>query len=340
MKKYAVIGGAGFVGSWVVKLLLEDPDNEVFVIDNLMSSEKWNLQENERLHTIWGSASDLSVLTTINVGLTGIFQLACFHGNQSSINNPLLDLENSLKPTVAVLEWAKKFHPNARVLYSGAGCAVAEKTWDSPVPVKEVDVTSLHHDSPYSISKITGEMYCIYYEKQENLDVVRVRFQNAYGPGEILGAGQWRGTPHTIWRNVVPTFIWKTLQGEDLTIYGDGSAGRDFVYVKDLAKGVIKAFEHGKSGEVYNLASGVETSIKSLAETVIKSIGSTSKINFEPRRDWDNSGRRVGDPNKSSKSIDFNAQVQIQEGIVETVEWFKSNRARIEASIFRHNQFL
>lgn len=337
MKKYVVIGGAGFVGSCVVKLLLQNPDTQVIVVDNLLSSEKWNLPNNPNLTKIWGSASDFSVLAKINIELDGIFHLACFHGNQSSIENPLADLENSLKSTLTVLEWAASFHPRARIVYSGAGCAVAEKTWDSPIPVKEVDVTSLFHDSPYSISKITGEMYCVYFAAQKNLDVVRVRFQNVYGPGEILGAGQWRGTTHTVWRNVVPTFLWKAIKGDELIIFGDGNAGRDFVYVEDLASGVIKAFNNGKSGEVYNLASGVETSIKTLSELIIETTSSNSIVRFEPKRSWDNSGRRLGDTKKSSNAIGFSATTDLAVGLKTTYEWFSNNLDKITASINRHN---
>jgi len=336
MKKYAVIGGAGFVGSWVVKLLLQEPESEVIVIDNLLSSEKWNLPTNPKLTKVWGSASDFSVLTNINVELDGIFHLACFHGNQSSIENPLADLENSLKSTLTVMEWAARFHPRARIVYSGAGCAVAEKTWDSPIPVKEVDVTNLNHDSPYSISKITGEMYAIYYANQKNLDVVRVRFQNVYGPGEILGAGQWRGTEHTVWRNVIPTFIWKALNNEKIRIFGDGTAGRDFVFVNDLAQGILQAFEHGVKGEVYNLASGLETSLSTLATAVLTTTNSSSSLEYLPVRHWDNSGRRVGDTTKSSNEIRFDTSTSLHEGLRETVNWTVSNKERIAACISRH----
>jgi UDP-glucose 4-epimerase len=337
MKRFVIVGGAGFVGSWLVKLLLQKTENQVIVIDNLISSEKWNLPKSPNLRVIWGSATDHAVLAKIDGHIDGVFHLACYHGNQSSIENPLADLENSLKSTVTVLEWVKNFQPQCRVVYSGAGCAVAEKTWDSPTPVEEVDVTSLFHDSPYSISKITGEMYSLYYAKQLGVDVVRVRFQNVYGPGEILGAGSWRGTPHTVWRNVVPTFIWKSIKGQNLTLFGDGKASRDFVFVKDIAQGVLNAFNLGKSGEVYNLASGVETSIADLAEVIIACVESESKIDFQPVRAWDNSGRRLGDTRKSSREIDFEAKVSIPDGIMETVKWFHLNLNRIDASIQRHD---
>jgi nucleoside-diphosphate-sugar epimerase len=107
------------------------------------------------------------------------------------------------------------------VVYAGAGCAVAAKTFDEASATAEDAPVSLFHDSPYSISKLIGEMYGNYYFSRYQLPFVRARFQNVYGPGEILGAGQWRGTPHTVWRNVTPTFVWKALNSP-------GAAGREW----------------------------------------------------------------------------------------------------------------
>src|SRR5205823_7106268 len=118
--------------------------------------------------------------------------------------------------------------------------------------------------SPYSISKIVGEFYAVYYARQHRTPIVRVRFQNVYGPGEILGAGRWRGTPATVWRNVTPTFIFKALRGECLPLEGGGEATRDFVFVEDIARGLVLAALGGEPGDVYNLASGAETSIRDL----------------------------------------------------------------------------
>ncbi|OIQ82046.1 dTDP-glucose 4,6-dehydratase [mine drainage metagenome] len=336
MSHAVVVGGAGFVGSWVVKGLLEQEYDRVTVIDNLLSSERWNIPKDPRVEFILGSASDSNTLLRVKGAVDSVFHLACFHGNQSSIANPLMDLENNLKPTLTVLDWVEKAHPNARVVYTGAGCAVAPKTWDTPTGVPEVDETPILHDSPYSISKVTGEMYAKYFADRRGLDVVRVRFQNAYGPGEILGAGQWRGTEHTIWRNVVPTFVWKALHGETLVLHGGGEATRDFVYVRDLARGVLVASDKGKSGEVYNLASGQETTIKQLAEMILKSTSSDSQIEFTERRDWDHSGRRFGDPQKSQSELGFMTEYTLAEGIDSTVKWASENSLRIAATIERH----
>jgi UDP-glucose 4-epimerase len=336
MTNSLVVGGAGFVGSWVVENLLKETSGEVFIVDNLLSSEKINISSNSRVHFIEGSASDEKILNQIDIELNQVFHLACFHGNQSSIENPLMDLENNMKPTLTVLNWVEKKFPSARVVYTGAGCAVAPKTWDTPTGVPEVDETPLLHDSPYSISKVTGEMYAKYFADRRGLDVVRVRFQNAYGPREILGAGEWRGTIHTIWRNVIPTFIWRALNNEDLTLYGAGESSRDFVYVDDLAKGVIAASVLGKKGEVYNLASGHEIMIKDVAVKIIEFSSSSSNLHIEGRREWDHSGRRFGDTAKSASNLKFTTSTNFESGLKETISWTKSNYNQINESIKKH----
>jgi nucleoside-diphosphate-sugar epimerase len=336
MTNSLVVGGAGFVGSWVVENLLSETDCEIFIVDNLHSSEKSNISSDSRVHFIQGSASDVTVLNKVDIKLDKVFHLACFHGNQSSIEDPLLDLENNMKPTLTVLNWVEKSFPSARVVYTGAGCAVAPKTWDAPTGVPEVDETPLLHDSPYSISKVTGEMYSKYFSDRRRLDVVRVRFQNAYGPREILGAGDWRGTVHTVWRNVIPTFIWRAINNQDLTLYGAGESSRDFVYVDDLAKGVIAASNLGVKGEVYNLASGQEHMIKDVAQKIIDFAGSSSNLHIEGRREWDHSGRRFGDPTKSANQLKFRTSTEFDHGIQETIAWTKSNYDRIQETINKH----
>ena len=336
MKHSVVIGGAGFVGSWVVDEILKEGGSYVTIIDNLISSERENISSDPRVNFIEGSAAEISTLHRITSPVDCVYQLACFHGNQSSINRPLDDLENGLKTTLVTLEWIKKEHPHARVIYSGAGCAVAEKTWGVPIPVEEVDITSLNHDSPYSISKIVGEMYCLYYAEQQSLDVVRVRFQNVYGPREILGAGKWRGSVSTIWRNVIPTFIFKALNNTDIEIYGGKNATRDFIFVEDIARGLILAMKNGVSGGVYNLATGTETFIQDLASTIVKETNSKSNVLNKSKRDWDNSGRRLGSTDYSVKEIGFKSKIKLIDGLEQTLDWTRSHMDLIERNIDKH----
>ena len=338
MKHSVVIGGAGFVGSWVVDEILKDPSTRVTIVDNLISSEKWNISLDPRVTFIEGSAADVSVLKSIKGNVDYVYQLACFHGNQSSIARPLDDFENGLKTTLVTLEWVKNFNPQARVIYSGAGCAVAEKTWDEPTAIEERESTSLLHDSPYSISKITGEMYCKYYSNQFGLNIVRVRFQNIYGPREILGAGIWRGTVNTIWRNVIPTFIYKALNNYEIDIFAAENASRDFIYVEDVARAVVIAALDGGDGSVYNIASGEEVIIGDLLKTIINKTESKSTVNYRSKRSWDNSGRRLGDASKIFKDLGFKPKIPLSLGLDLTINWTLKNLDSIIESITKHEK--
>jgi UDP-glucose 4-epimerase len=195
---------------------------------------------------------------------------------------------------------------------------------------------SLYLDSPYQISKIIGELYSNYYYKQHDLPVVKARFQNVYGPGEILGAGRWRGTPATVWRNVTPTFIYRAIKQMPLIVENEGTATRDFVYVDDVVRGLMLCATTGVPGEVYNLASGVETSILELAALVNRLTNNPTPIQFRSKRDWDRSGRRFGSTVKARKEISFEAQVSLRDGLTRTIEWTRQNLPLIEACIRKH----
>ena len=207
-----IVGGAGFVGSNLAHYLLENHDpNELWIVDNLLSSDIINIPDDSRVRFLFGSITDEKILHSLPDNLDYVFHLACYHGNQSSIADPLADHDNNTLTTLKLFDHIKYFKGLKKVVYAAAGCAVAEKTFDDAKPTPEDAPVSLFHDSPYSISKLVGEMYGNYYFQRYSLPFVKARFQNVYGPREILGAGRWRGTPHTVWRNVVPTFIWKSI---------------------------------------------------------------------------------------------------------------------------------
>jgi UDP-glucose 4-epimerase len=205
-------------------------------------------------------------------------------------------------------------------------------TEDGPVP--------LDLDSPYQISKVVGEFYSVYYHRQHGLPTVRARFQNVYGPGEILGAGQWRGSPATIWRNVTPAFVYRALKQLPLQLENEGRASRDFIYVGDLVNGLFACAEAGKPGDVYNLASGEETSIRRLAELVNALTGNPAGVELLPARDWDRSGRRFGSPEKARRELGFEATTNLEVGLRQTVDWMRENLDLIDACISRHAKHL
>ena len=335
-----VVGGAGFVGSNLVLKLLELDPSQIVVVDNLLSSEASNVPADSRVTFICGSITDDSILRNLPDNLDYAFHLACYHGNQSSIANPLADHENNTLTTLKLFERLKDISSLKKVVYAAAGCAVAEKTFDEAVATTEKAPVSLFHDSPYSISKLIGEMYGNYYHRAHGLPFVKARFQNVYGPREILGAGQWRGTPHTVWRNVTPTFVWKALNQESLPLDNEGLGSRDFIYVEDMARGLIHCAAKGKPTEIYNLASGRETTIAELAKIINEETNNPTPPKLFPAREWDRSGKRFGSTVKAKNEIEFEAEVDIRTGISQLVNWTKENRSLIESCIKKHDRLI
>ncbi|MGH8765201.1 MAG: NAD-dependent epimerase/dehydratase family protein, partial [Burkholderiales bacterium] len=332
-----VSGGAGFVGSNLVKHLLAEGAARVHVVDNLLSAERVNVPEDPRVVFSEASIADDALLGGLEDAYDYVFHLATYHGNQSSIHDPLADHANNTLTTLKLYERIKGFKRLKKVVYSAAGCALAEKTFGEAHATEESDLVSLHNnDSPYSMSKIFGEFYSVYYHKQHALPAVRARFQNVYGPGEILGAGRWRGTPATVWRNVTPTFVWKAMQGQPLPLENEGIATRDFIYAEDVARGLTACALRGKPGEAYNIASGVETSIRDLAERIVRLTGGKGGLKMLPKRAWDNSGKRFGSPAKAERDLGFRTATVLEDGLQRTVEWTRKNQVLIQRTIGKH----
>lgn len=339
--KIAVVGGAGFVGSNLSHKLLQQSDlQQLIIVDNLLSSDICNVSDDERVLFIKGSIADDEILAQLPEDLDYVFHLACYHGNQSSIADPLADHQNNTLTTLKLFESLYKNKSLKKVVYAAAGCAVAEKTFDTAEATIEDAPVSLFHDSPYSISKLVGEMYGNFYFRQYGLPFVKARFQNVYGPREMLGAGEWRGTPHTVWRNVTPTFIWKALHKEELPLEKGGIATRDFIYVEDLAEGLIRCAVFGESGGIYNLATGVETSIAELARLInVITNNSAGTINAEARA-WDNSGKRFGSTEKARAALGFEANTKLENGLRATIKWTQDNQTLISSTIQRFAKHL
>ena len=335
--KVLVVGGAGFVGSNLVRLLINNVDKlKIVIVDNLLSSEIANIPASNKIEFIEGSITDFRILSGLQDEFDFIFHLATFHGNQSSIFDPIQDHENNTLTTLKLFERIKSFKRLKKVVYSSAGCSVAKKTFDNAVPTTEDSAIEINQDSPYSISKIIGEFYSVYYHKEWKLPVVRARFQNVYGPGEILGAGEWRGTYATVWRNVTPTFIYKALTNQDIPLENEGIATRDFVYVEDICKGLMLCAILGSPGEVYNLGSGIETSIADLAYNIVNLANSKSLVKVLPKREWDNSGKRFASIEKSKNNLGFEVEISIETGLQKTIEWTKDHQLFIEKCMSKH----
>lgn len=331
-----VVGGAGFVGSNLVCELLSYDVKRVIIVDNFLSSDSMNVPDDRRIELIARSIVDGAVLATLPDTLDFAWHLACFHGNQSSIADPVRDHDNNLLTSLKLFDRLKSVRSLKKVVYSAAGCAFGAKTFGEASATSEDSAVSMYHDSPYSISKLVGELYGNYFFKQNTLPFVTARFQNVYGPGETLGAGEWRGTPHTVWRNVTPTFIFRALHGESLPLENGGDASRDFIFVGDIVRGLIACAVHGEPGQAYNLASGVETTILEWANLINELTGNRALHEIKPRRDWDRSGKRFGDTAKSRDLLGFEAKVSARDGVEKTIAWTRANLNEIKRCMLQH----
>jgi UDP-glucose 4-epimerase len=339
-KNVLIVGGAGFVGSNLARRILEQEPRRLTIVDSFLSADPVNVPDHPAVRLVARSIVDQRALDGLDGDLDYAYHLACFHGNQSSIHDPLMDHDNNTLTSLKLFERLKDIKSLKKVVYSAAGCAVAAKTFDGASATGEDAPVSLHHDSPYSISKLIGEMYGNYYWARHGLPFVKARFQNVYGPGEILGAGRWRGTPATVWRNVTPTFVWKALAGEALPVENGGVASRDFIFVEDMARGLMACALKGEAGEIYNLGSGAEVTIRELAERINRLAGNPTPIALTPARDWDRSGQRFAAIDKARDEAELLARVGHEEGVARTVEWTRAHRATILRCMTQHAHFV
>jgi nucleoside-diphosphate-sugar epimerase len=313
-----VTGGAGAIGSRLVRKLLELEPGSLTVVDDLSSGYAWLLPQHEGLELRQLDVCDLQA-GRLAVERPWVFHLAAFFANQNSVDHPLEDLRRNGRGTLSTLLWASALG-GRRLVYASAGCSIAGHGVDAPI--REEMPVSLELDTPYQITKALGEFYCNYFA--DRLSTVRCRFFNSYGPGEVPGP----------YRNVIPNFIWAALNDRPLTITGTGDETRDFIFVDDLAEGLLSAATTPQAhSRAYNLGTGVQTRVGDLAELIRGACASNSRIQFAPRRSWDKSTHRQADISRASTELGFAPGVSLAEGIERTVEWFRANRDRIETSM-------
>jgi nucleoside-diphosphate-sugar epimerase len=218
-----------------------------------------------------------------------------------------------------VLEYSKLAKID-KFVYASSGCSIYGSR--APMPLKE-DFISINLSSPYQITKMLGELYCNFFLNHYGLPIVRARFFNSYGPGEVPGQ----------YRNVIPNFIYWAMKGLPLPITGTGEETRDFTFVQDLVDGLLRAGSYGTAvGQEFNLASGKETKIIDLANMVIEATESKSPIIFAGKRKWDTKDRLLASVQKAGQIIGYEPKTQFNDGFLQTVRWFRDNWANIQAS--------
>jgi UDP-glucose 4-epimerase len=302
MPSALVTGGAGFIGSTLTRLLLER-GYDVRVYDDLSSGSSDHLDSLD-VELVTGDVRDLEALTRAAAGADAMFHLAAGAGVVDSIERPIENFDLNARGTLLAL-WAARESGVGRFVFSSSNAPLG----DNAYPASEDK--PLAPLSPYGAGKATGEAYCSAFHGAYGLDAVAVRFSNAYGP---------RSGRKT---NVIPLFIRRIMAGEPLTIYGDGTQTRDFVYVSDLANGLIRAAEaDGVGGEVFQLASGVETSLNDL----VRMLGEVSRTSPEVRHEPPRAGeiqRNYSLIDKARSRLGHAPEVPLADGLARTWDWFQ-----------------
>ncbi|APT72101.1 nucleotide sugar epimerase [Thermosipho sp. 1063] len=319
-KKILVTGGAGAVGSNLVKKLLE-LGAFVIVIDNLSSGYTWLLPDDApNLLFVHGDiTNDIDLKRVFNEEPEIVFHLAAFFANQNSVDYPEKDLMTNGFGTLKLLEYAKIYGKVERFIYASSGCSIYPS--DAPMPYKENLPPSMWMSTPYQITKMLGELYGNYFLKMYNIPFTKARFFNSFGPGEVPGQ----------YRNVIPNFIYWALSGKPLPITGTGEETRDFTYVGDIVDGLLRMGYYKEAiGEAFNLAAGREIKIKYLAEKVNELTGNKAGIIFKERRKWDTKPTLLASNEKAKKLLEFNPDPDFDKRLAETVEWFKENWENIK----------
>jgi UDP-glucose 4-epimerase len=306
VRRALVTGGAGFIGSALVRLLGER-GYEARVFDNLSTGSADNLEGTDA-ELIEGDVRDTEALARAAAGSEVVFHLAAGTGVLPSIEDPFADFDLNARGTLSAL-WAAREAGAVRLVFSSSNAPLGAGAY----PASEDKPTAPL--APYGASKAAGEAYCSAFHGAYGFDAVAVRFSNAYG---LRSAHK---------SNVIPLFIRRLLADEELVVFGDGTQTRDFVFVTDLADGLLRAAEtDGIGGEVFQLASGVETSVNDLVSRLGEVSGREPRVRREPPRAGEIL-RNYSLVDKARERLGYSPQVQLEEGLRRTYDWFTSDGA-------------
>jgi len=316
-----ITGGAGCIGSNLVRNLLQEEPRHIIVLDDFSSSYPWNLPKDPRLTVIDGSILDEQKLKEVfHRRPDYVVHLAAHFANQNSIDHPEDDLMVNGLGLLRVLEYSRLTDVK-RLVFAGSGCSVYGS--HAEIPFRE-ETVSLKLDTPYQIHKLLGELYCNHYTEIYGLETSIGRFFNVFGPGEVPGP----------YRNVIPNFMWKAMHRQPLVITGTGKETRDFAYVEDIVDGILRlGMMDSAVGEAMNLASGKETSVKELAQLINEITSNPTETIFAPKRNWDKSNRRLASIEKAQKLIRYEPKMDFKKGLENVYKWISTNRENIIDSV-------
>ena len=303
-----VTGGAGFIGSHIVEELLRGGAS-VRVLDNFSSGKRENLAAfRGDLEILEGDLRDAEVIKAATRDVDLVFHLAAFVSVPQSMAEPEACFAINVGGTVTLLEAARRAGVRKVVLSSSTA------VYGNPDKFPTDEETALRPVSPYALSKQVNELYARLYTQTFNLPVTALRYFNVYGP---------RQRPDSDYAAAISIFTRRLVNGEPITIYGDGKQSRDFIFVKDVVRANLMAAESNAAGEAFNICTGRETSLLDLLEELSELSPRPPEVRFAAPRPGD-IYRSYGNSEKAAVKLGFRAQTTLANGLAQTVEWMKS----------------
>jgi len=316
-KKVLITGGCGFIGSNLVEFLLQKTDWQLVILDNLTNGSLKDIEVldrfQERCTFVEGDIRNSDNISKAMDGCNFVVNLAAQAGVMTSIEDPKNDADINVIGTLNVLKACvdKKI---SKIVHASSAAPLG----DQEMPLSEKKVPKPL--SPYGASKLACEAYCSAFSASYGLNTVVLRFSNVYGPKSYQKG------------SVIPLFIKQILNKEEVSIYGDGNQTRDFIYVSDICNAIFLSLttDLDNKSELFQIATSTETSINKFFETL--------KLTFEEKdievKDASYKEQRPGevmrnyaDISKAKSTLGFNPEIELKQGLKNTVKWFLNNKA-------------
>ncbi len=305
MKHCCVIGGDGFIGTWLVDRLIEH-DRKVTILDINPTPQR---SHPESVHYIAADYGQKDLLAAALDGVDEVIHLAYSTVPKTSFDDPVEDIRNNLPATVTLLEAASNVRVEKFILISSGGTVYGKV---DKVPIREEHPTN--PISPYGITKLATEKYAVMFGELKGLAVICVRPGNAYGQGQKPFVGQ----------GFVSTAIASILKGREVTIFGQTGTVRDYIHVADIADGIIAILEHGSVNSCYNIGTGIGRTNRDILDAIrplAESVGFKVMVNTAPARPFD-VPVNILDSTKLANETGWKPAISFEDGIKRTWNWF------------------
>jgi UDP-glucose 4-epimerase len=317
-RRALVTGGAGTIGSTIVDQLVSAGAGEVIVLDNFVRGRKENLagaMGSGRVRVVDGDIRDQALVTSLMSGMDLVFHQAAIRITQCA-EEPRLALQVLVDGTYEVVEAAA--NAGVRKVIAASSASVYGLAERFPTPEN-------HHpydnDTLYGAAKTFNEGLLRSFHAMRGLDYIALRYFNVYGP---------RMDIHGLYTEVLIRWMERIEAGKPPLILGDGAQTMDFVFTEDIARANLLAASADVTGEVFNIGSGTETSLKELAHALLRAMGSDLPLEFGPPRGVNSVTRRLADVSRAAERIGWKAEVSLDEGLRRLVTWWRDQR-RAEA---------